>query len=1235
MSFKINKLAACIAMAAVIPASAINAQVTDIQTPYAAGQTAEQTQVIYVYLSDLGSLSKATIKNKQRLDNELLKIKSTQQRVIADIKAIDGNIEVISSTRLFGNFITIKADVSLAEKIKQVAGVKHISVETKPISMPVNAMASISSTAQNDAISIPPLSAEANAGSGVKVAIIGTGVDYTHKSLGGVGTPEAYADAMANATAPFDGFPTDVVVGGLDLSSENHGLDLNPIDQNIRCVRDYDKATHNTGFGTRLASAVHALAPGAKLTAYKTSNVAMPNPDTCRLSAENTDKFVQAIERAVDPKGDGSFEGRADIIVIDAYGNSGFYSSNDEGISAPIVETYAIEMASALGSLVVVNAGSFGDKFDSHYNLAWRAAAPSALTVGGMTKDAKGTLKVTKKTPYGPVRGSNHYTKPDMVSYAEQIDVAVVGTQDKVEKSSDTVMGAARIAAAAAIVKSKRPDLSMTEVKALLMNTANKQIQDLNGKQAELTLVGSGTENLADALTSPSVVWEKGTYQPSLNFGFQEGLSTQRFVKQVQIKNLSDKTVTYNVSVDNDGKDGKSALTWELPTSVSVPAGQTVVFPAVLNIDFTKLQNWPLNNTAGFTADNWAKIELTGHIQLKADGKPTLSMNWMAKPRSATKISRDFTTLESIHEVKGIEHPFGPFAGAYKQSFSNDSATDTTFAVFPLMFHADSKPKGKQRSRGNFFSDIGAGVYEEAQCTSGKKLAIATRFFAPNDAGIANHFDKIGPWLTSWTIFQEEYVVANKYNEKVVFPPNPSDDDTVMNGFVEPDENLQPVAWYIDLSMEFDRSKPRARYKKSKLPTYISAHGQNIVAQYCLEELYHGDKVNSVESFDKNHGWIFATDRDAQNDLGKPMIQFNPLKYGKTEAQGGPGGGIGLPGPGLPGPGLPGPGLPGPGLPGPAPEKNLGGLPLFSKAVQEGEAATYSNMITLGANETASLTAISDCALAGGLGPIVGCQNPGMLIMSLNDNWAMQSPMDTAGYSPIPSPKDGQQHRINEDAKIGDVVGNVELDSEGFFSHARFDAPSYPYQLTQVNGIAGEPFKVSAKGVITVNNPDAIDYDQGNKHFELEVLAKKGNTYSSTSKVYIDINPVNDIAPIIEKPFEAVTLDANENIEINAAKHITDAEGDTLMFKAEGLPDGISIDADTGMITGKTSSAGNHNVTITAEDGEHKVQAKLTITVNAQKAPQPPKKKSSGSLGFSLLALLGVFGATRRRSMLK
>jgi minor extracellular serine protease Vpr len=66
-------------------------------------------------------------------------------------------------------------------------------------------------------------------GQGIKIAIIDTGIDYTHANFGGPGTPAAYAAAAATSAAPADpalfGPNAPKVKGGIDLAGDAYNAD--------------------------------------------------------------------------------------------------------------------------------------------------------------------------------------------------------------------------------------------------------------------------------------------------------------------------------------------------------------------------------------------------------------------------------------------------------------------------------------------------------------------------------------------------------------------------------------------------------------------------------------------------------------------------------------------------------------------------------------------------------------------------------------------------------------------------------------------------------------------------------------------------------------------------------------------------------------------------------------------------------------------------------------------------
>ena len=188
-------------------------------------------------------------------------------------------------------------------------------------------------------------------GTGVTVAILDSGIDYTHRNLGGPGTAAAYAAAYGSGgdkAASRDGlFPTPKVTGGFDFVGEqwpngNLAEDDDPIAR-------AETGTHGTHVADIVAGAstdgLHkGVAPGASLVAIKVCSAVAPSCNGVAL--------LKGVDYALDPNGDGDFSDAADVINLSLGAD---YGQPEDDLS------FALGNAVRLGVVVVASAGNGGN----------------------------------------------------------------------------------------------------------------------------------------------------------------------------------------------------------------------------------------------------------------------------------------------------------------------------------------------------------------------------------------------------------------------------------------------------------------------------------------------------------------------------------------------------------------------------------------------------------------------------------------------------------------------------------------------------------------------------------------------------------------------------------------------------------------------------------------------------------------------------------------------------------
>jgi len=221
-------------------------------------------------------------------------------------------------------------------------------------------------------------------GTGVTIAIIDTGIDYTHAALGGPGTTAAYASAASDPTvlAPF-AFPMSKVIGGTDLVGEFYsaGCDPLPVPPSpppgfCSSIPDPDPdpldldahGTHVSGIAAGMgpSAVLMGVAPGASLFAIK----------VFALGSTSSAVIAAALELAVDPDGDGDTSDHVDVINMSL---GGAFGRNTE------LSAVASNAAVAAGAIVVASAGNDGN---IPYITGAPAAASDAISVAAGNKPA-------------------------------------------------------------------------------------------------------------------------------------------------------------------------------------------------------------------------------------------------------------------------------------------------------------------------------------------------------------------------------------------------------------------------------------------------------------------------------------------------------------------------------------------------------------------------------------------------------------------------------------------------------------------------------------------------------------------------------------------------------------------------------------------------------------------------------------------------------------------------------
>ncbi len=413
-------------------------------------------------VTDQSQVQKKVQQQRNKVDSEHSRVKNrifselNQQRSITGnaISSSDYEEMVTNEFKEIFNGVALNIGAEEAKEIEKIDGVKRVQPNYMVKTLLQDSLPLIGATEvwkQNSAGGICT-GEDCLTGKGVKIAIIDTGVDYTHPDFGEC----ASADFLQGNCK---------VIGGYDFVNN----DEDPMD-------DHGHGTHVAGtaagkgdyngnniYESQLGE-IWGVAPDAQILAYKVLD---------SIGYGDVSRTIASIERAV-------LDG-ADIISM----SLGGYGTPDDASSI------AVDNAVNSGVSVIVAAGNSGPGGNSHCqssadgsinSICSPGAARNAITVGAMNKQTV-IAPFSSRGPviWGNITGIFYLTKPDITAPGVNICAAQFDRYQENRACVDgnhiaisgTSMANPIVSGAVALLKQKNPNWSPDEIKNILKSTSS------------------------------------------------------------------------------------------------------------------------------------------------------------------------------------------------------------------------------------------------------------------------------------------------------------------------------------------------------------------------------------------------------------------------------------------------------------------------------------------------------------------------------------------------------------------------------------------------------------------------------------------------------------------------------------------------------------------------------------------------------------------------------------------
>ena len=357
---------------------------------------------------------------------------------------------------------------------------------------------------------------------------------------------------------------------------------------------------------------------------------------------------------------------------------SGKVALIDRGACAVSLKVDRAAKAGAIGVIIANNAPGDPPSFSFGGGTQFVGTIIITQADGTLIKNTAATQTVN--VTYGPsasvpLVGSMVSTSARGPSYSfDQIkpDIGAPGASVSAEAGTGTgktafggTSGATpMIAGSEAILRQVYPKRKVFELKSVLMNTAETNIQtnplQLPGELAPITRIGAGEVRVNRAVASTTAAWDQKDRAGSLSYGYQAVDEPVDIARQLVLRNYSNHPITYTLTPSfryaNDQATG--AVTFkDLPSHVTVDFNNREVIWVILHVDPSKLAAWPMNSGSnGGNGQLFNSPEYDGYITIDGGSASSkISVPWHVLPHKSADVWSQQQNVNLNGQTKQIE----------------------------------------------------------------------------------------------------------------------------------------------------------------------------------------------------------------------------------------------------------------------------------------------------------------------------------------------------------------------------------------------------------------------------------------------------------------------------------------------------------------------------------------------------------------------------------------------------